>query len=950
MDKEKNLNGKYYRKILVIAIVISAIFAVNVIFADSSVVPKIRPEGDIQYLYFELDHSLSNAQYKYYGYGYTVTVYDPSGKMIATKYLPNAQFMPFMDGSKEKVNIPMERIYDLVDVDDEYYSVRNMKVYLNGRLGIKVNGNLTHLYDSWEGTPAKGISSLDIGYATEDGRNVPLNKDLKGIGNGIQHEYGVSWTQTTYKNFEQHFGIPLTIEPILKWDRYKVEYREIGTDKNIRSEKPYVKFTNYATVTEYPLTVNGYEYSGKFKIDRIDPNNNKTPGSIQDGNSATVNIQKNANRHIITFYYNKLDSSVNGNPVQVEIEYRQDTSTGKELKTRDTILSREMSQLILSSEKIDDYVCKGYYVMGQSTEYFYDSNINLIIGKEEYSKPVNGKLKIIFIYNKEEAPDIPKCTPDVYGASDTINIFMKRTDFDKAVDIGVSNVNLKINDFRSGKNKDGDIVAGTHKFKYFDAYVGSGQYYYMTHDNTSMNVNASFNIPKSVFNQLNEDLYTTNVKVLYAAFCTCFDGKADAHGNYGFEIDTGNITVNINIIENQPPVASYSYHTKIPGTTKIIQKAYIGQETIITNYAFDPNGVDDIKFIEYTLKDSSDNQYFIKLLHVKNGMYFLENDNVNASNILFNGITDEGDLMLVFKTGETWTISQYVEDMDELNDMYTNQITPEILDLRPKAIISDATGYRYPIGAEFNGKQNRVVKYHSNNSLVAEYLRSSGVEINHNRDVWQIIPLESQDVDKIHFEKNVPNLSKEDNIIQLKYSTLNNTKLQFSQKGQYKIRLQVTDTNGNVSEWAEEIITINEDLAPQVTADINATYYRNSSGIATISIKNILPKSVDEDYVFLEKVDKILYKYDSNNNGSFTDEIAKELTLSLNGSSYETSLATSDLGKYHFFINVREAFGQEYLEEYITEGDYKKAEATLQTHVDNIEPDVTNFKIMTIEN
>lgn len=967
MNASENLNNinKYkfnMRTIIGIIVIFLIMTTLYMVFADSSVVPEIQKIDGVPYMYFELEHNISNAQYKYYGYGYTVSVYEPgpNGKLLATEYLHNAQFKPYMDGSTEKVWIPMEEIYGMVKLDDEFYSVRNMKVYLNGRLGIKVNGTLTHLYDSYDGEPENGLkeTGLKTGYWKED-ITVPLNKDGQGIKNGIEHEYGVSWSAVTQKNLIQHFGIPLTVPAVYKYDRYRVEYREVSSKKTVSSEKPYKNFEDVATITEYPVMVNGYEYAGQYMIKKIDTDNNEVVtapyGDTQQGDSATINIKKNADRYIITFYYTKVDPSTIGNPVTINVEYRENDSNGKKLLDNTSTIGGDLSQFNFNSAKIDDYTCKGHFVMGQATEYFYTTNASFIIGKEEYSKPVNGSLKIIFLYETEEVPEIPKCTPDVDGSSETINITMKRNDFENATEISINNAVLNITKFEAGKDNSGNIVEGTHEFKYFDLYIGSGAYYYMSHDNSYKSSKASFIVPKSIFNQspTDENIYTTSIKVTYGIFCTCFEGSPDSNGNYGMEFDYGKLNVNITIVENYPPYALYTFYTEkklLDGTIDKICKAYIGKQTIFENQAYDPNGVDDINYIKYILKDSSNNEFYIKLLQLGSGIYFLDDENVNANNIVFNGVTDEGNIKLKFLTEEKWTISQYVEDMDGLNDTYIKEITPEILNLKPKAIISDAIGYRYPIGVAFGGKQNRVVKYYSTDSYVAYFLQGTGVEINHNRDHWQIIPLEGQDINNLNFESKAGlRITNLDNTLEIKYSYLN-TKLQFSEPGKYKIRLQVTDTSGNVSEWAEEIITINEDLKPQITANINSTYLRNSTGIATITIKNIAPKSVDGDYVVMEITDKIKYKYDSDNDNNFYDEATKELTLIPNDSMYEVTLKTSDLGRYQFMLNVRETYGQEYLEEFITEEDYKKSEATLHTHVDNVEPDVTLFEIWTLEN
>ena len=935
-----NTGSTCYKKIIYFVVFAIVLFSI-VTNAMASVVVRVIPKDDGEYVYFELEHSMSDAGYRYYGYGYTVSAVAPNGQVIATKYLENNEFNPVMDGSVEKVEISSRVLLDeKLGVPEDYLSMKDITLFLNARIGIKKDGVVTHVYDSYDGSSAPGMPYLNTGNVNLDGRTVPLNKDGKGIVNGISHEYGISWSGITQLNLRQHFGIEIVLRlPPIQWDRYKVEYRETSTEKTVSKEKPYQNFDMEKTVTEYPVTVNGYEYSGYYKIDMMDTNDDKSPGNVMEGDDVSLRLKNSADRYVVTFYYNKVDPSQIGKPVTVDIEYREESSIGKKLIDNKTIISGELSQLNLSSEKIDDYLCEGYYVSGKTTEYFYSSNINLMIGRDEYSKPVNGKLKIIFIYNKEEVPDIPKCTPEVEGASHIVNISMKRSDFEKAVDIGVNGVTLGINEFKSGKDANGNTVVGSHGFRYFDAYVDK---YYSTYDNTSKSVNSNFNVPKSVFNKVNDSLYSANIEILYGGFCTCFDGSADSHGNYGFNVDTQDLAININIIENKPPKALYSYYTeRVMSDNSIdrIYRSYIDRETIVVNYASDPNGIDDIRTMEYTLKDNSGNEYFVKLLHVKSGVYFLEDQNISGSNIVFNGISDEGNLKLVFKTAETWTISQYVEDMEGLNNTYSNDITPEILDLKPQAVITDEVTYRYPAGVAFNGKENRVVKYYSNNSMVATFLRNTGIEINHNRDCWEIVPLDNQDVNKIYFE-NTANVTMDDNVVRIKYRDMKNTKWQFGQPGRYKIRLQVTDSSGNVSNWVEEIINIHEDLVPRITSNINPVYYRNANKVATIKFNALL---VSDDYDIVELVD-ISYRFDSNNNGRFNDESPQSDNLSykdvnIGGVIYkEITLTTTRVGKYEFVIKVKENFGQETLIKYIKESDYRIAEISISTEIGNIAP------------
>jgi len=160
----------------------------------------------------------------------------------------------------------------------------------------------------------------------------------------------------------------------------------------------------------------------------------------------------------------------------------------------------------------------------------------------------------------------------------------------------------------------------------------------------------------------------------------------------------------------------------------------------------------------------------------------------------------------------------------------------------------------------------------------------------------------------------------------------------FKKPERYKIRLQVTDTDGNVSDWSEQVITIHEDLLPDATGNIESNYYRNSSGIATLYLSSL--NAITKDYD-IAKVYYVGYKHDSNNDGNFEDETWKEIEC-----KNPVTLQTSNLGKYQFIVRVNEEFGQETLQQYIIEEDIKKTNILFFTEVDNIAPDVNKFKIM----
>jgi len=378
---------KKHKKILIFVFIIAMFFTL-LIYAASDVQVRLISENEKEYLYFELDHNITNTTYKYYGYGYTVTVYDNQGKEIGSKFLTNADFTPDMIGGKEVVKITTQRIYDIMGVPDKYYYRDNCKIWLNGRLGIKVNGTLKFLYDSLEGIPETGIDSLEKGYAKFDGQTVPLNKDDKGILNGIKHEYGVDWSYTTQRNLEQHFGINYTLEPVFAFDGYEVLYKENGTNKTVSSEKELQNFGDTRTITENPISVNGYEYSGYYQIEKTDAQGNTSMFKDKtQGDNATVSLGKTSSIYTITFYYDKYTPPSAGGelrPVEIEVYYQD--KNGNDLAPMERFQMNMYDTFLANSKKIDDYTVQGYYRTGRITEWFYDNQINLILKPDLFTK------------------------------------------------------------------------------------------------------------------------------------------------------------------------------------------------------------------------------------------------------------------------------------------------------------------------------------------------------------------------------------------------------------------------------------------------------------------------------------------------------------------------------------------------------------------------------------
>ncbi|HBN05706.1 MAG TPA: hypothetical protein DD434_07955, partial [Bacteroidales bacterium] len=440
---------------------------------------------------------------------------------------------------------------------------------------------------------------------------------------------------------------------------------------------------------------------------------------------------------------------------------------------------------------------------------------------------------------------------------------------------------------------------------------------------------------KKHFKSQNEEntMYMASVDVHAGLNCICG----------GFEVDKRSTSLYVDIVENQPPMALYEYSTikqlSSGQTGKVYNKAYIGKDVAIDNRSNDPNGKKDIDYVIYTFKNSSGQQKNLKFEMLP----WIEYREVNAddfsnTSIIYKG-ANNGNLNMIFTTDEEWEVTIYVQDKDGMSDTYTGTIKPEELSLKPIAVIKDEREYRYPFNEEFNGKQNRVIKLDSNSSKVAIWYEDMNVTIDHSQNMWQIEPLDGQDINSVKFEKDNINKIVSGNILNIRYEVLD-TKIMFKEPGRYKIKLQVTDTEGNVSDWSEQTITIHPDLEPTVTANVNPKYYRNASKNAVITF-NALVQSSDYDNA---KIESITYKFDSNNNGSFSDETPQTSNLThkdvnIGGIIYrQITLTTNKVGKYQLNIVVKEEFGQETIAKYIENKDYKSVDVSISTEVDNVAP------------
>ncbi len=356
--------------VIVIAIIGVVIYAVT----EDPAVPTSDRDSKGQFIKFELDHNITSAKYKYYGYGYTISIKDATtGEFLPLRkanydtqyFMTNNDFKPIVSGSKEKVKIYIETVYDILGIDEEYYWHNKLQVYLNARMGIRVNDTLTRLYDTFDGEARSGLIYIPSGTYTPNeghGSNVILNKDGKGILNGIEYEYGTSWSDTTQKNMIKHFGINFPVDAVYKWDRYKMRYIDKATGKAIYQETKYQSLKEIKPIDIYPESVSGYDYTGEYKHEILDENDKVISSKTLNGDSARITLKQESKKNIITFYYNSSGTGGDDNTSNITIEYRKDNAEGEELLPKKNITTTQ-NKITINSEKIDDMKCIGHWVI-----------------------------------------------------------------------------------------------------------------------------------------------------------------------------------------------------------------------------------------------------------------------------------------------------------------------------------------------------------------------------------------------------------------------------------------------------------------------------------------------------------------------------------------------------------------------------------------------------------
>lgn len=217
-------------------------------------------------------------------------------------------------------------------------------------------------------------------------------------------------------------------------------------------------------------------------------------------------------------------------------------------------------------------------------------------------------------------------------------------------------------------------------------------------------------------------------------------------------------------------------------------------------------------------------------------------------------------------------------------------------------------------------KQNRLVKLYSvdSTSPVSRY------PIDVSKTEWVITPLTA----------GVTN-----NDVKIDSSSpLDSRQVIFKKPGDYEVKLRVYNGK-HYSDWTTKTITIAEDQKPIVNFRTDSVTFRDpdNSNKATIVLYDA-SYSLDADEIVRRTW---RYKYDSNNDGNFGDEV----WVAVGGTNDEKIVLTVEkLGNYLFELEAQEEFGQPTISQFVTADDRKKADTSTKPtsekviKVDNIAP------------
>lgn len=278
-------------------------------------------------------------------------------------------------------------------------------------------------------------------------------------------------------------------------------------------------------------------------------------------------------------------------------------------------------------------------------------------------------------------------------------------------------------------------------------------------------------------------------------------------------------------------------------------------------------------------------------------------------------LTKESNQVYFDKFGN-YELTLYVEDSWGKSD--TETIIFEVKPAIPTAYFEFYDSYY---------KQNRLVQIDGTGST-----GSARYPVDFTKTEWQYVPPSGVAASNAKIQSS---------------SDLSKRKLIFKEDGTWTVRMRVSNTYGNQSEWFERQVAITPDLNPIADFRLDSTVTRdkNNNKRATIRLTD-LSRSDDWDTISKRTW---TYKFDSDNDGSFVDETWKTLAT---GNNTPPVLYTDKVGNYIFELNIEETFGQPTLSQFIVAGDIRKANTDFKaasekdTEVINLKPVVSFSPIL----
>lgn len=242
----------------------------------------------------------------------------------------------------------------------------------------------------------------------------------------------------------------------------------------------------------------------------------------------------------------------------------------------------------------------------------------------------------------------------------------------------------------------------------------------------------------------------------------------------------------------------------------------------------------------------------------------------------------------------------------------------------PQAVISDGAQYRWQ-NEPWTYKEARKFTLSGMSSRADDIAGKALHEIDHDKDIWSITPLEGQDSSSILVEDLDGTLqtSLDNSYFKMSHKEFNQ-QLAVLAPGKYQIDYSVVNTYGKRSVPVSQVITIVPDTAPIVSAVVNnPTPVPDANGnmYATFILNFITFKSDDNDYID-DGFYSIKFAYDADNDGDFDDEnwqTVRMRDLEFTSATRHEKLAKystnqTGLGSYKFSFWAKDTWSEETLD------------------------------------